>query len=84
MCVIDIDGVCNPTHIVIGLMLLLSVCVHTCMSVCVSICVCPYVCLCVCFVCVYFRDATIHNLDVSIYCHLCIMIQRYIARYNQV
>ena len=30
------------------------------------------------------RDATIHNLDVSIYCHLCITIQRYIARYNQV
>ena len=25
------------------------------------------------------RDATIHNLDVSIYCHLCITIQRYIA-----
>ena len=30
------------------------------------------------------RDATIHNLDVSIYCQLCITIQRYIARYNQV
>ena len=30
------------------------------------------------------RDVTIHNLDVSIDCHLCIMIQRYIARYNQV
>ena len=33
---------------------------------------------------IYCRDATIHNLDVSIYCHLCIMIQQYIARYNQV
>ena len=30
------------------------------------------------------RDATIHNLDVSIYCHLCITILQYIARYNQV
>ena len=28
------------------------------------------------------RDVTIHNLDVSIYCHLCITIQRYIAQYN--
>ena len=33
---------------------------------------------------VHIRDATIHNLDVSIYCHLYITIQRYIARYNQV
>ena len=24
------------------------------------------------------RDATIHNLDVSMYCHLCITIQRYV------
>ena len=30
------------------------------------------------------RNAMIHNLDVSIYCHLCITIQRYIAQYNQV
>ena len=29
------------------------------------------------------RDVTIHNLDVSIYCHLCITIQQYIARYNK-
>ena len=29
------------------------------------------------------RDVTIHDLDVSIYCHLCIMIQRYIELYNQ-
>ena len=33
---------------------------------------------------VRIRDATIHNLGVSIYCHLCITIQRYIVRYNQV
>ena len=30
------------------------------------------------------RNVTIHNMNVSIYYHLCIMIQRYIARYNQV
>ena len=33
---------------------------------------------------VVIRDATIHNLDVSIYRHLCITIQQYIARYDQV
>ena len=33
---------------------------------------------------VYTRDVAIHNLDISIYCHLCITIQRYIAQYNQV
>ena len=29
-----------------------------------------------------YKDATIHNLDVLIYCHLCITIQRYISRYT--
>ena len=60
----------------------MCVCVYAC-----SVCVCVSMCV---FVCVHshththIRDVTIHNLDVSIYCHLCITIQRYIARYNQV
>ena len=59
----------------------MGMCVVACVGMCERRCVHVYVHACA-SVCV--RDVTIHNLDVSIYCHLCITIQRYIARYNQV